>query len=42
MLINEQKELMLPPQACFGMDGCIIGAAGNEQGLGNRAIFHGG
>jgi hypothetical protein len=33
---------MKAPLACFGMDGCVIGAAGNDNGFGNRAIFHGG
>ena len=42
MLVQEQEDLMRPPPACFGMDGCIIGAAGNDNGHGNRAIFHGG
>lgn len=42
MLLNEQSDLLSPPNACFGMDGCIMGAAGNPSGFGNRAIFHGG
>ena len=42
MLEREQEDLMEPPPICFGMDGCIMGSAGNDSGNGNRAIFHGG